>query len=220
MIILWLLALGIVSVFSNCKRINDGLADKIMVIAHKGYHVNAHENTLESFDAAYKKDFKNIEFDIHFSKDYQPFIFHDEVLDGISDTTGTVYELYLKDIEKVNLTGGAKIPSFEGFLKNYVNAFNVVFIDIKEPCPDSGLINFAKLISKYNFYAQSVITSSNPDVIVRLKNIDTLLSLGADGDFEDDLFICIEQNYKYLLVRSVQLNKHLCYIAHAKGVKV
>jgi glycerophosphoryl diester phosphodiesterase len=215
-----LLALAIAFFFNGCIKTNTNLADKVMVIAHKGYHVVEHENTLESFEAAYSNDFKNIEFDIHFSKDHKPFIFHEELLDGVSDTTGLVQEMYLSEIEKVTLIPNAKIPSFLTFLEQFSNTFGMVFIDIKDPCQDSGLMNFARIISDYNFYDKCVITSANPDNLIRLKAIDAKLPLGTDGDFEDNVYLSVQEGFKYTLVRSVQLNKHLCYIAHAKGIKV
>ncbi|PIS45716.1 MAG: hypothetical protein COT22_03780 [Ignavibacteria bacterium CG08_land_8_20_14_0_20_37_9] len=219
----FLSVLVIVFIFNSCVREDEDLAAKVNIIAHRGYHMLQLENTTESFQAAVKKNFKHLEFDISFTKDYQPVILHDYLLDEQSDTTGAIGDFYFSDVNLINLSGGYKIPSFDTVMQKFGTSFETFFIDLKEPCPDSGLINFAKVIEKNHAYATTIITSANPDVIRRLKNLDPALIVGSDdasGDFEDNLDECIKQKYKHLLISFELLDKHLCFIAHANGIKV
>jgi len=218
-----LLALGIGFIFNSCIREDESLADKVKIIAHRGYHSTKLENTTEAFDDAYKKGYKHIEFDICFTKDFQPVILHDNLLDPQSDTTGSINEMNLTDLQYINLTGGYNIPVLDSVLHKIGGKFETIFIDLKEPCPDSGLVNFANLIKKHNSYANTITTSMNPEIIRKLKIIDSRLVLGADGasnGFEDNLDECIKQKYLHVLVYFTQLDKHLCFIAHAYGIKV
>jgi len=219
----FLLALAIVFVFNSCIREDDSLSDKIKIIAHRGYHSVQLENTMESFNAASKKGFKHLEFDIFFTKDFHPVILHDGALDSQSDTTGSINEMNLSDLNHITLNGGYKIPVLDSVLKKISSDFETIFIDLKEPCPDSGLTVFTEIIKKRHSYSNTIITSMNPEVIRKLKIIDPNLNLGADGaanGFEDNLDECIKQKYNHVLVYFIQLDKHLCYIAHAKGIKV
>jgi len=53
--------------------------------------------------------------------------------------------------------------------------------------------------------------------------MDPNLTLGSDdaaNGFEDNLAECMNQKYKHLLISFDLLDKHLCFIAHANGIKV
>src|SRR5579864_277216 len=51
----------------------------MLVISHRGYHVRAPENTLESFEAAIALGVDGIETDIRLSADQVPILFHDHL---------------------------------------------------------------------------------------------------------------------------------------------
>jgi len=218
-----LLLLVIVFIFNSCIREDENLADKVSIIAHRGYHLTKLENSYESFQAAAKKGFKHLEFDIFFTKDYQPVILHDGDLSHQTDTTGSISDFLVSDLRNIQLNGGYKIPILDTVLQRFGNSFETIFIDFKEPCPDSALISFVEIIKKNNSYKNTITTCMNPDVIRRLKQMDAGLTLGSDGaanGFEDNLDECIKSGYKHVLVYHPQLDKHLCFIAHARGIKV
>ena len=48
-----------------------------IIIGHRGAPSIAHENTLESFNKAFKANLKGVELDIQFTKDEKIIIFHD-----------------------------------------------------------------------------------------------------------------------------------------------
>jgi glycerophosphoryl diester phosphodiesterase len=120
-------------------------------------------------------------------------------------------------------TGGYKIPALDSVLQKLGGNFETIFIDLKQPCPDSSLVNLANAIKKYSSYNKAITTCMNPEIIRKLKTIDPKLILGADGannGFEDNLDECIRQKYKHIIVFYPQLDKHLCFIAHANGVNI
>jgi len=220
LIIQYLWVLVIILVFSSCDREYEILNDNVKIIAHRGYHLTKLENTVESFEEAYKSNYKYIEFDINFTKDCQPVILHDNLLDNQSNTIGLVSNIYLSDIQNINLNGGYKIPELNNVLQAFKDKFETFFIDLKGDCSDSCLVNYSNLIKKYNLYSKIITTSSNPEIVLMLKKIDPNMVLGLDGNFEDYLQECIKYKYKHLLVPYIQLDKHLCFIAHANNIKV
>ncbi|MBM2816718.1 MAG: glycerophosphoryl diester phosphodiesterase [Ignavibacteria bacterium] len=216
-----LLVLAIVLSFSSCIRENELVSDRVQIIAHRGYHITLLENTTESFEAAYQKEFRHLELDIFFTKDFQPVVIHDKDLDSQSDTTGSINDMYLADVKKIRLNNNYKIPIFEEVLRDFGSKFETIFIDLKEPCPDSGLKNFDLMINKHNLYTRTITTGTIHETVRKLKEIDSNLQLGTDGEnFEDELYECIQQKYKHVLVPYDQLNNHLCYIAKANKIKV
>ena len=55
----------------------------MLVLCHRGYHINAPENTIEAFKAAIERGVDGIETDIRLSADGIPILFHDRfVIDG------------------------------------------------------------------------------------------------------------------------------------------
>jgi len=81
---------------------------KIINIAHRGFHKQFPENTLEAFDAALKLGVDGIEFDIQETADGEFFVFHDDYLGGrkISDMTS-------EEMCKIQIGGRYFIPSLE-----------------------------------------------------------------------------------------------------------
>ena len=52
-------------------------------INHRGYSIEAPENTLPAYILSAKKGFRSVECDIAFTKDSVPVLLHDETIDSI-----------------------------------------------------------------------------------------------------------------------------------------
>lgn len=220
MITRYVLVLATIIIFNSCVIEDEPYNDTFKIIAHRGYHIIDLGNTEESFDAAYEKNYKNIEFDVCFSSDNQAVIIHDYKLDDQSDTKGFIYDIPIADIMNINLAGGYKIQSLDSAFLKFSNSFESMFIDVKQPCSDSALINFAALVKKYNLYHKLIITGPYQEIISRLRTIDANLPLGIEGEFESTLQLCVEENYKYLLISFSELDEKLCFLASKNNIKV
>jgi glycerophosphoryl diester phosphodiesterase len=88
-------------------------------IAHRGLHDSASgviENTLRAAGAAVSGDFA-IECDIQLSADGEAIVFHDETLDRLTDTTGSLAALSAAAIAKLRIKGSDEAPpTFRAFL--------------------------------------------------------------------------------------------------------
>jgi glycerophosphoryl diester phosphodiesterase len=89
-------------------------------IAHRGLHDSANgviENTLSAAEAAVAGGF-SIECDIQLSVDGEAIVFHDEILDRLTDATGSLSSMSATEIAKLHIRGsGEPPPSFTAFLK-------------------------------------------------------------------------------------------------------
>ena len=82
----------------------------MLVISHRGYHVRAPENTLESFEAALAMGVDGIETDIRLSADQVPILMHDHLVpDGREVAALTHAEL--------SLAVGYPVPTLEQALQ-------------------------------------------------------------------------------------------------------
>ena len=59
----------------------------MLIISHRGYHVRAHENTIEAFEQALSMGADGIETDVCLTRDGQPILFHDRVTPGGSEVS-------------------------------------------------------------------------------------------------------------------------------------
>lgn len=84
----------------------------MLILAHRGYHATAPENTLEAFEAAIMAGVNGIETDVRMSRDGVPVLVHDRVMatgQGVSD-------LAHREIEGVL---GYKIPTLDEALAHF-----------------------------------------------------------------------------------------------------
>ena len=73
---------------------------KIAVFAHRGASGYAPENTLEAFQLAVDQRADGVELDVHLSRDQQIIVTHDERIDRVSDGTGLIAMMTVKEIKK------------------------------------------------------------------------------------------------------------------------
>lgn len=112
---------------------------KFTVIAHRGDHVSAPENTLASYAQAIKDGVDYVEIDLRTTKDGQLVSLHNENVGRMTDGTGLIKDMLLKDIEKLKIktTGqqqNLSIPTFRQILELCKNRI-YIYIDFKEADP-------------------------------------------------------------------------------------
>ncbi|WP_297639496.1 glycerophosphodiester phosphodiesterase [uncultured Clostridium sp.] len=159
---------------------------KVLNLAHRGYSEKYPENTMLAFKKAIEIGADGIEMDVHFSKDGQLVIIHDEELDRTTTGHG-----YVKDYTLEELRGfdagikfgeefkGLKIPTFDEFLElikdknllinieiknsiiHYENIEEAVYAKIKE----FGIENKV-IISTFDHYSAKKCKGLNGDIKV------------------------------------------------------
>ena len=75
---------------------------EIEIIAHRGYSAIAPENTKAAFIAAIENGANSLEFDVQFSGDGVPVVFHDFNLDRTTNAQGKLKEKTLVELKKVD----------------------------------------------------------------------------------------------------------------------
>jgi len=88
--------------------------------AHRGAMDTHPENSLSSFEEAIRLGAQMIEFDVRMTKDRKLVIMHDHTVDRTTDGTGSVTELTLQEIRKLDAGSwkseeftGEKVPTFK-----------------------------------------------------------------------------------------------------------
>ena len=127
----------------------------MLVLAHRGYHADVPENTLEAFDAAVKLGVDGIETDVRLSRDGVPVIIHDRV----TPRKRAVADLTRREIEDDMGHPVAALPEI-------LDAFPDVLwnIEIKNPeaWPAASRV-LAQFLSRRRLF----VTSFRHDVVLR-----------------------------------------------------
>jgi glycerophosphoryl diester phosphodiesterase len=103
--------------------------DPLVWISHRGYHVQALENTREAFDAAIQAGFTHLETDLRTTADGFLVLHHDSDLSRTFASTLTVEKTSLRELRSVRSTEGHRLLTFEEFIESYAG-FSWTF-DIK-----------------------------------------------------------------------------------------
>jgi glycerophosphoryl diester phosphodiesterase len=76
----------------------------ISVVAHRGLHDDEHpENSLAAFRAAWEAGIEWCECDVRGSKDYEPFVLHDETLDRTTSGRGPISEASAESLKRLGV---------------------------------------------------------------------------------------------------------------------
>ena len=129
------------------------MANQVQRIAHRGGSLLAPENTMAAFRNALTMPVDAIELDVQMSRDGQMIVFHDAVVDRVTDGTGNILDLdfaYLRSLNAAaHFPGGwpqaEQIPTLRevlGLVKGRVQ----VSIEIKLAERDNAYWRYPKIL--------------------------------------------------------------------------
>lgn len=104
--------------------VQNRLDDTIKAVAHRGYSIEAPENTLPAYILAKKKGYSYCETDISFTSDNVPMLLHDSSIDRTSNGSGELRNLTFDEVRQYDFGSwkgekyaGTKIPTFAEFMQ-------------------------------------------------------------------------------------------------------
>ena len=123
------------------RRIPDALSLKnCKIIAHRGDHdgnKTIFENTMTAFDRVLENNIWGLEFDIRWTRDLIPVVFHDEDLMRLFGSPLKIRDLTFEQIRK----DFPLVPSLEEVIQKYGKKLHML-VEIKEEVyPDPALQN-------------------------------------------------------------------------------
>lgn len=86
-------------------------------IGHRGAMGHETENTIASVKKALALNVDMIEIDVFVIKSGELVVFHDEILDSLTDTSGNIEDFKLEELQKVVVKGNHRIPTLEEVIK-------------------------------------------------------------------------------------------------------
>lgn len=102
----YFLVVSVALLFMNCSNMNQPLN-----IGHRGAMGHETENTIASVKKALALKVDMIEIDVFVIKSGELVVFHDEVLDRLTNTSGRIEDFTLEELQKVVVKGNHHIPT-------------------------------------------------------------------------------------------------------------
>ena len=97
--------------------------------AHRGFAPDGAENTMRAFRAAYQLGFRQLETDIRVTADGIPVLFHDPVLDRLTNHTGPLRRRTWAELADLRVAGAEPIPRLTDLLTELSDCF--INLDLK-----------------------------------------------------------------------------------------
>lgn len=156
------------------------VVEMIKIYAHRGYSGVYPENTMLSFMKAIEARVDGIELDIHYSKDKEIMIQHDEAMKRCTGLEGFIFDYTRSELEKINAGvvkdnefGFTPIPSFDEYLDYIKDKKITTNVELKTaPVYYDGIEEKAvEMIYKAGLENNIIFSSFNWLSIVRVKKI-------------------------------------------------
>lgn len=109
------------------------------IVSHRGERDNrtVFENTCAAFDPLRGSGVYGIEFDVRWTRDLMPVVFHDSSLLRLFGNGVRLADLSWQELHRLR----PEIPDLHGFVRRYCDEFHLMAEIKPEPYPDPGLQN-------------------------------------------------------------------------------
>ena len=155
--------------------------------AHRGFSGEYPENTMIAFEKALEAGCEGIELDVHFTKDGEIVIIHDEQIDRTGNASGWVKDMTYEELSKVDFSykftdkvGFQKIPTLDEYLTLVQDQDIITNIELK-----TGIIEYPGIekavyekVKAYGLVDRVVISSFNHQSVKRMKEIAPEIKCG------------------------------------------
>ena len=155
--------------------------------SHRGYSGAYPENTMLAFEKALEAGCEGMEFDVHFSKDHELVIIHDERVDRTGDTTGWVKDKTYEELCQIDFAYKWKgqvpfqrIPTLREYFELVKDRDIISNIELKTGVFEYEGIEQAvyDLVREYHMEDKIIVSSFNHNSVMRVKAIDPKIRCG------------------------------------------
>jgi glycerophosphoryl diester phosphodiesterase len=148
-------------------------AKKLIVIAHRGAHREAPENTLASLERAVELGCDYVELDVRRTKDGALVIMHDSGVNRMTNGKGKIADLTLAEIRRFEVKSrhgakwaGLKVPTFDEMLDRAKGRMKI-YVDHKEAPPAEVLA----AINRHGMLHDVVVYNHDPHTLREYKRL-------------------------------------------------
>jgi glycerophosphoryl diester phosphodiesterase len=158
-------------------------APQPLIFGHRGFGDYGPDNSLYAVEHALQANMDGADLVAQLTSDGELVIFHDLSVDRLTSGSGRVGDKTLKEMLALDLgpkykadISGAYVGRFEDFVRA-VNRRGAIMVELRVPgsAPTGIEERAVKIIRKYDAHLSVVLSSYNPLVLYRVKQIDPLV---------------------------------------------
>ena len=195
---------------------------KPLNIGHRGAMGHETENTISSIKKALDLDVDMIEIDVFVIKSGEVVVFHDEVLDSLTNAKGKIEDYTWEDLKKVVVKGNHKIPLLEDVITT-INKKTPLNIELKgsktaKPVFDILTTFYEKGWTRADFNISSFLWEE----LENYRQLDATISIGILTEENPIDAITIAQKLKAQSINPwyKTLTSENIELIHRKGFKI
>ncbi|WP_396192513.1 glycerophosphodiester phosphodiesterase [Flavobacterium sp.] len=195
---------------------------KPLNIGHRGAMGHETENTISSIKKALELDVDMIEIDVFVIKSGEVVVFHDDLLDSLTNAKGKIEDYTWEDLKKVVVKGDHKIPLLEDVITT-INKKTPLNIELKgsktaKPVFDILTAFYGKGWTRADFNISSFLWEE----LENYRKLDTTISIGILTEENPIDAITIAQKLKAQSINPwyKTLTSENIELIHKKGFKI
>ena len=181
----------------------------MLIIGHRGAPKLAQENTIDSFDKAFKSNVDGIELDVQLTKDNQLAVFHDFNTFSLNGRNDLITDISYNDLQI--LSTKFNIPTL-GDTLDQLPSNKEIHIEIKSNKINNNIVvdKVLQSISKRNINNQCILSSFNPFVLKSIKKKAPLQKVGLlwTRSFDSPWFVTY---YSYYTIKPHSFHANIKY---------
>ena len=198
---------------------------KFFIYGHRGVPSLEQENTIPSFQKAIELNYDGIELDVQITKDNKIIIYHDTVE---KESKKKIAQCYYKQILNNNKKATPSNPLLLNKVLDQLGHQTIINIEIKNQGKESILLvkKIIKKIKNFNLVDSIIISSFNPYIIKKSKQIDDRIQTawiwGKDNFYFYNTWNFILHYFKpdAIHMKDILINKNIVNKIHLKNMKI
>lgn len=175
----------------------------IMAVNHRGYNVDAPENTLAAFRLSKKMGFTHVECDVGITSDGVAVLLHDDTVDRTSDGTGSIASLTLEEVRAMDFGSwfsadyaGEQIPTFDEFVALCKRLGLHPYIELKSTVTTAVASSLVESCKRYDILREVTWISFNTGPLEAVLTSDTKARVGLVANAPADSLVTWVNNIK------------------------
>ena len=177
------------------KKIVLDTSDEIVRgINHRGFNVDAPENTLPAFRLSRLNGFNYVESDVRFTQDNVPVLLHDNTVDRTSNGNGRISDLTFEQVRELDFGSwknlafaNVRIPSFGEFLTLCSRIDLSPYIELKDGSY-SQILDLVKMVKSYGLEERATYISFSYKLLEYIRDADPAARIGyLCGEITDSI---------------------------------
>lgn len=172
----------------------------VLSVNHRGYSIEAPENTLPAYELSKEKGFNYVETDVSFTSDGVAMLLHDATIDRTSNGSGTLANMTYAQVRQYDFGSwknakyaGTKIPTLEEFLALCKSIMLHPYIELKSNgnYTQAQIESIVDMVRDYGMKGKVSYISFSSTYLGYVKDCDEEARLGfLSSPKTSDLAIC------------------------------